>query len=99
VAGVPLRHLSDLVDQSLLSVSADRYAMHQLVGQYAAERLRETPGQAAALAHRHASWTAQAMHGRHRTGRRRLDRALRKAQALGMPWERAEARRRMAALD
>lgn len=38
-------------------------------------------------------------HGRHRTGRRGFDHALREAQRLGMPWEQAEARRRMASLS
>jgi DNA-binding SARP family transcriptional activator/predicted ATPase len=61
VADVALRHLSDLVDQSLLSVSAGRYSMHQLVLQYAAERLGDRTDEARALAQRHASWMAQAM--------------------------------------
>ena len=38
------------------------------------------------------------VHGRHRTARRGLDRALRDAQRFGMPWEQAEARRRTASL-
>jgi hypothetical protein len=38
------------------------------------------------------------IHGHHRAGRRGFERALRAAQRLGMPWEQAEAGRRISSL-
>ena len=49
VAGAPLPLLAALVDQSLLHVGGDgRFRMHELVRQFAAERLAEAPQELAA---------------------------------------------------
>jgi predicted ATPase len=70
VAGASRRTLSALVDQSLLRPGADgRYQLHELVRQYAEERLWETPGEAA---------RAEAAHGDYYAGflETRLERLL-----------------------
>jgi predicted ATPase/class 3 adenylate cyclase len=59
VAGATLPLLADLVDQSLVSVAEDgRYAMHELVRQYAAEQLAADPDDEQATRQRHADQVA-----------------------------------------
>lgn len=54
VAGATLWQLSDLVDRSLLQVTAaGRYETHRLLGQYAEEKLRQTPGKYEETRERH----------------------------------------------
>jgi predicted ATPase/DNA-binding SARP family transcriptional activator len=55
VAGAGLPLLAGLVDQSLITVGADgRYGMHELLRQYAAERLARDPADEAQTRRRHA---------------------------------------------
>jgi predicted ATPase/DNA-binding SARP family transcriptional activator len=55
VAGATLPLLADLVDQSLVAVAEDgRYDMHELLRQYAAERLAGDPADGQATRERHA---------------------------------------------
>ncbi len=55
VAGAGLPLLAGLVDQSLVTAGPDgRYAMHELLRQYAAERLAEDPAEEAETRRRHA---------------------------------------------
>jgi predicted ATPase/DNA-binding CsgD family transcriptional regulator len=57
VAGASSRTLSALVDKSLLRLTPDgRYQLHELLRQYAAGRLWETPGEAAGTRDRHGAY-------------------------------------------
>jgi predicted ATPase/DNA-binding SARP family transcriptional activator len=59
VAGAVLPRLAGLVDQSLVAVGEDgRYAMHELLRQYAAERLAADPADEQATRQRHARYYA-----------------------------------------
>ncbi|MBU1877557.1 MAG: tetratricopeptide repeat protein [Chloroflexi bacterium] len=62
VAGATLRELKALVDKSLLQrTPADRYEMHELLRQYAAEKLDQSPS-ASQLAHdRHSAYFTAAL--------------------------------------
>ncbi|WP_460492831.1 AfsR/SARP family transcriptional regulator [Dactylosporangium cerinum] len=56
VAGAGLPLLAGLVDQSLVTAGPDgRYAMHELLRQYAAQRLAENPAEEAETRRRHAA--------------------------------------------
>lgn len=58
VAGADLTRLAALVDRSLVQrTAASRYQLHPLVRQFALERLNADPGEAAATAERHATFT------------------------------------------
>ncbi len=58
VAGADLPRLAALVDRSLVQrTAASRYQLHPLVRQFALERLHADPGEAAATAERHATFT------------------------------------------
>jgi predicted ATPase/DNA-binding SARP family transcriptional activator len=57
VAGADLPLLAGLVDHSLVEVDAGgRYAMHELLRQYAAQRLAADPAAALEVRRRHATW-------------------------------------------
>jgi predicted ATPase/DNA-binding SARP family transcriptional activator len=59
VAGAALPLLAGLVDQSLVAVGEDgRYEMHELLRQYAAERLAADPADEQATSERHAEYYA-----------------------------------------
>jgi predicted ATPase/DNA-binding SARP family transcriptional activator len=59
VAGAALPMLASLVDQSLVVVGEDgRYGMHELLRQYAAERLAADPAEEADARRRHAAYYA-----------------------------------------
>lgn len=61
-AGASLHELRTLMDQSLLQrVAAGRYAMHELLRQYAGERLAAVPGAAQAARDRHGAYFAAAV--------------------------------------
>lgn len=61
---VPLPLLSSLVDAGLVECDeTGRFRLHALVAAFAAERLREDPGRAAALAARHAAHYAALLAG------------------------------------
>ena len=54
-AGLPL--LAGLVDHSLVEVGEDgRYGMHELLRQYAGQRLAADPAEQAEARRRHAAW-------------------------------------------
>ncbi|HSR14524.1 MAG TPA: tetratricopeptide repeat protein, partial [Gemmatimonadales bacterium] len=62
VAGASLRKLRALMDRSLLQqAAAGRYTMHELLRQYAGERLAEAPGAAQAARDRHSAYFAAAV--------------------------------------
>ncbi len=62
VAGATLRDLLALVDMSLVQrTSTGRYALHELVRQYAAQKLVGSPKGAAAARDRHAAYYAAAL--------------------------------------
>jgi DNA-binding SARP family transcriptional activator/predicted ATPase len=64
VAGASLRDLLALVDRSLLQrTPAGRYEMHELLRQYAAEKLGEAPDEDCAVRDRHGAAYAAAMLG------------------------------------
>jgi predicted ATPase/DNA-binding SARP family transcriptional activator len=57
VAGAGLPQLAGLVDHSLVEVGEDgRYSMHELLRQYAAQRLAADPAEQAEALRRHAAW-------------------------------------------
>ena len=57
VTGSDISRLAALVDHSLLRLSAEgRYHFHELVRQYAAERLAEDPAREEEVQRRHAAW-------------------------------------------
>jgi predicted ATPase/DNA-binding SARP family transcriptional activator len=57
VAGAGLPQLAGLVDHSLVEVGEDgRYGMHELLRQYAAQRLAADPAEQAEVRRRHAAW-------------------------------------------
>jgi predicted ATPase len=57
VAGAGLPQLAGLVDHSLVEVGEDgRYGMHELLRQYAAQRLAADPAEQAEARRRHAAW-------------------------------------------
>jgi hypothetical protein len=57
VAGAGLPLLAGLVDHSLVEVGEDgRYDMHELLRQYAAQRLAADPAEEAEVRRRHAAW-------------------------------------------
>ena len=57
VAGAGLPLLAGLVDQSLVQVGEDgRYGMHELLRQYAGQRLAADPAEEAAARRRHAAY-------------------------------------------
>lgn len=59
VAGATLSTLAALVDKSLLQREADgRYQMHELLRQYATERLEQSAGEAATTRDRHCAYYA-----------------------------------------
>jgi predicted ATPase/DNA-binding SARP family transcriptional activator len=59
VAEAPLALLSALIDKSLLNrTAAGRYEMHELLRQYAAEKLQETPLEAELVQDRHCAYYA-----------------------------------------
>jgi len=65
VAGATLHDLRALADKSLLQpVSGGRYEIHELLRQYAAERLREVPGARETAQDRHCAFYAQLLHTR-----------------------------------
>jgi predicted ATPase len=62
IVGVSLPMLAGLVDKSLLRRTADgRYEVHDLLRQYAAERLQADPQQSDALHNRHCRYYARVM--------------------------------------
>jgi predicted ATPase/DNA-binding SARP family transcriptional activator len=62
VAGASLRALRVLMDRSLLQrAAAERYAMHELLRQYAEERLAAAPGAAQEAHDRHSAYFATAL--------------------------------------
>jgi predicted ATPase len=62
VAGASLRALRSLMDRSLLQRAATgRYAMHDLLRQYAGEKLEETPGATQVARDRHSGYFAAAL--------------------------------------
>jgi predicted ATPase/DNA-binding SARP family transcriptional activator len=64
VAGASLRELLALVDRSLLQrTSAGRYEMHELLRQYAAEKLAEAPDEDCAARDRHSVAYTAALQG------------------------------------
>jgi predicted ATPase/DNA-binding SARP family transcriptional activator len=68
VAGATLPLLGDLVDQSLVEVGEDgRYGMHELLRQYAAERLSADPADERATRERHAAYFASLLPDPHAT--------------------------------
>ena len=57
VAGAGLPQLAGLVDHSLVELGEDgRYGMHELLRQYAAQRLAADPAEQAETRRRHAAW-------------------------------------------
>jgi predicted ATPase len=58
VAGADLATLLSLVDKSLVQVADDRYTIHQMLRQYAYERLTEAPVMLDAVMDRHARYYA-----------------------------------------
>jgi predicted ATPase/DNA-binding SARP family transcriptional activator len=57
VAGAGLPRLAGLVDHSLVELGEDgRYNMHELLRQYAAQRLAADPAEQAEVRRRHAAW-------------------------------------------
>jgi DNA-binding CsgD family transcriptional regulator/tetratricopeptide (TPR) repeat protein len=65
VAGASLMVLSALVDKSLLRESNGRYQIHELLRQYAAEKLWESPEEAAQISERHCNYFADFLHQRY----------------------------------
>ena len=66
VTGASLRDLMALVDRSLLvRTPSGRYEMHELLRQYAAERLNESPAEYPAVHDRHAVYYARAIEQRY----------------------------------
>ena len=64
VAGASLRDLMSLVDRSLLyRAPTGRYEVHELLRQYAAEKLERSPGGNGAVRDRHAATYAAALEG------------------------------------
>lgn len=64
VTGASLRELKRLVDRSLLlPASAGRYELHELVRQYAAEKLGQSASAAAAARDRHSAYYCAALEG------------------------------------
>jgi len=65
VAGASLRELRSLVDRSLLQRDpAGRYGIHELLRQYAAEKLRKVPAEDAAARDSHCAYYAGFLQGR-----------------------------------
>jgi predicted ATPase/DNA-binding SARP family transcriptional activator len=64
VAGASLRDLRALIGRSMLErSSSDRYQMHELLRQYAAERLHRSPEEERAMRDRHAACYTGALQG------------------------------------
>jgi predicted ATPase/DNA-binding SARP family transcriptional activator len=61
VTGASLRALRALMDRSLLERAGGRYTIHELLRQYAGERLAEAPGAAQAAHDRHGAYFAAAV--------------------------------------
>jgi len=76
VAGASLHVLSSLVDRSLLRWEADgRYQMHELLRQYAYDKLQQTPDEAEQAMARHCAFYIQLLHRREKDllGQRRRE--------------------------
>jgi predicted ATPase len=83
VVGASLRDLRSLVDRSLVQpAEGGRFEIHELMRQFAAERLAQSPGEVKAVRGRHAAYFALALErwGADLKGPRQLD-ALREADA------------------
>jgi predicted ATPase len=84
VAGADLRSLRTLVDKSFITAGEDRYEIHELLRQYAAELLRQSPEEAMAVEHGHARFFAgfalEAVG--HECGRQRQNRILGSVEAV-----------------
>ena len=76
IAGVSQQVLSTLADKSLVyKTSADRYTMHELLQQYAAEKLDEVPQEKAETQDRYCAYYAEFLHhkAQHLTGERQKE--------------------------
>lgn len=105
VAGASLPLLSALVDKSLLRrTRTGRYEIHELLRQFAAEKLGECPDEVDQVQDRHADYYLTFLHQRtdHLKGERQketLDEITAEIDNIRAAWRRAIDQRNMAALD
>ena len=102
VAGATLTVIASLADKSLLRVSpSGRMDMHELLRQFAGEKLQQTPGQKEQLQERHCEYYADWLHQReaHLKGVRQREVLKELAAEMGnlrLAWEWAVQRARIA---
>jgi len=95
VTGASLRDLMELVDKSLLHRDPDgRFNIHELLRQYAEEKLSQVPNESDATKNQHSSYYANFLHQREtmllgKNQKQALDEITNEIENISMSWNRA----------